>query len=131
LTRWIVYKHRFLYAGGCRTKQAAEPCTLEFIVSVNGKTISEKTVKKTVIKLFEQIGHKCKDYGVMNPVYDFGELTWNEIMDDMRKLFIVDFPKRTGTKVQLWLEKSDDTAIWDDGSITITELPRPDVADGT
>jgi len=48
-------------------------------------------------------------------MYDFGDLTWNEIIDDMRKLFIVDFPKRTGTEVQLWLEKSDDTAIWDDG----------------
>jgi len=131
LTRWIVYKHRFLYTGDCRTKQAAEPCTLEFIVSVHGKTISERTVKKTAIKLFEQIGHLCKGGNENLPVYDFGNLTWNEIIDDMRKLFIVDFPKRTGTEVQLWLEKSDDTAIWDDGCVTITELPRPSVADGT
>jgi len=116
LTRWIVYKHRFLYTGKCKTPTAASPCTLEFIVSVNGKTMSERQVKKTAIKIFGKIAEDCKFDNRMNmPCYDFGSLSWNDILDDVRKLFILDYPKRTGTKVQLWLEKSD-AAIWDDGN---------------
>lgn len=119
MTRWIVYKHRFLYTGKQRRKDAAEPCTLEIIVSVNGSPISEKTVKNTLLKIMSKIFVEVKDSTggryVNMPMYDFGSLTWNEILDDIRKLFIVDYPKRTGTKVQLWLDKSDDISLWDDG----------------
>ena len=122
MTRWIVYKHRFLYTGKYRGKEAAEPHTLEFIVTVKGKTMNEKTLKKEVIRIFDTLANEVKDEGLtregrkMNLIlYDFGSLSWSEILDDIRKLFILQYPKRTGTKVQLWLDKPNDISIWDDG----------------
>ena len=116
MTRWIVYKHRFLYTGKYRGKEAAEPHTLEFIVTVKGKTMSEKLLKKEAERIFDIIATEAKDNKRMNlTLYDFGKLSWSEILDDIRKLFILQYPKRTGTKVQLWLDKPNDISIWDDG----------------
>ena len=132
MTRWIVYKHRFLYTGKYRGKEPAEPHTLEFIVTVKGKTMNEKTLKKEVLRIFETISNEIKsnEGRKMNLIlYDFGKLSWSEILDDIRKLFILEYPKRTGTKVQLWLDKPNDISIWDDGDEPVKDLPHPSTRD--
>jgi len=90
--------------------------TLEFIVSVNNHPISEKTLKKISLEVLNTISvdtAKKSENGI--DIYNFGSLKTGAFMDDLKKLIKLDKTKRKGTRVQIWYDKSEEFAFWDDG----------------
>lgn len=109
MTRYTVYKHQFFTEGD------KELHTIEFIVSVNNHPISEKTLKKEAIDVLHRISNKVKSNENGVPIYDFGSIKIGAFLDDLKKLIKLDKTKRKGTKVQIWYDKSEEFAFWDDG----------------
>lgn len=111
MTRWTVVKYRFY------TKDTKNLHTLEFIVSKNEHTMSERTVRKMADKILCAIGKETEERLMKeeHPVFDFGSLKINDFLDDVRKLALVEFPKAKDMKVQLWFDKDQDVSFWDDG----------------
>ncbi len=111
MARWTVVKYHF------HTKKSDNLHTLEFIVSKNGHTVSERSIRKMADKVLYKIANNVDDR--MNekefPTFNFGSLKINDFLDDVRKLILVEFPKAKGLRVQLWLDKDQNTAFWDDG----------------
>ena len=111
MARWTVVKYHF------HTKKSDNVHTLEFIVSNNGHTVSERTVRKMADRVLYDIASE-KDQRLIElglPTFDFGSLKINDFLDDVRKLILLEFPKAKGLRVQLWLDKDKNTAFWDDG----------------
>jgi len=108
MTRYTVYKHKFFTEGD------KELHTLEFIVSVNNHPISEKTLKKLALEVLKGIANHVNDDGKIF-VYNFGSLKMGAFMDDIKKLIKLDRTKRKGVKVQIWYDKNEEFAFWDDG----------------
>ncbi len=109
MTRYTVFKHKFLTEGD-RSMH-----TLEFIVSTNGHPISENTLKKISVDVLKTLANSSKVNDDKVPVYDFGSLKVGAFLDDIKKLIKLDRTKRKGVKVQIWYDKNEEFAFWDDG----------------
>ena len=107
MARWTVVKYNF------RTVDTDQLHILEFLVSKNGHTISERLVEKMANKILHQLSLETDD--IETPTFDFGNLKVNDFLDDIRKLMLVEFPKAKGMRVQLWFDRDDYVAFWDDG----------------
>lgn len=106
MTQWVVFKYYFY------CKKDPNRHKLEFIVSKNNKTVSERTLKKESVKIMKQLSTDFSEKSDV-PIYDFGTLSWPELLDDIRKLIIVNYPNRKGYKIDLWLDRDDEISFWD------------------
>jgi hypothetical protein len=88
-------------------------CTLEFIVNIDPDTASQNIIKSCALAAMSAIANTTNIDGKI--LYNFGSLTTNDMLDDIKKIFLTNLP--TGEKkVHLWLERDDEFAFWDDGS---------------
>jgi len=108
MTRYTVYKHQFFTEGD------NELHVIEFIVSVNNHPISQKTIKKVATEVLKTISSIDRDIEG-TPVYNFGSLKTGALLDDIKKLIKLDRTKRKGVRVQIWYDKNEEFAFWDDG----------------
>ena len=106
MSRWTVIKYKF------RCGDPIEDESIEFIVSRNGNTMSEKSIFQTAHKIMKQI---AVSYDDKTSVFNFGSLKVNDFLDDIRKLMLIEYPKAKGMRVQIWYDRDPFTAFWDDG----------------
>ena len=106
MTQYTILKHKFY------VKEQPQIHILEFIISNNGKLISEKILRNTVKIVMDQIANISSRDGL--PEYDFGKFSWGAILDDIRKLFILDKIQRNGLTVHLWLDRDNEISFWDE-----------------
>ncbi len=107
--RHTVFRYKFNY----RTENGVHgPSTLEFIVSGNGKLPKEQDIEAIAMGIVDKIGVLVESGGIY-PLYDFGDLSKDDFLDDVRKLSEIAFKSYGG--VQLWFERDQKFSFWDDG----------------
>lgn len=107
--RWTVFKYKFNY----KTEHSTHgPSVLEFIVSNKGKLPNEQEVEKKARAIMNDVCLQLASTSSL-PMYDFGKLSKDEMLDDIRKLTQIEFK---GNSVQLWFDRDTDFAFWDDGN---------------
>lgn len=106
--RWAVFKYKFNY----KTEHGTHgPSTLEFIVSSKGKLPDEQEVERKARAIMNEVVFLVDSKGSL-PMYDFGDLSKDSMLDDIKKLTKIEFK---GNDVQLWFDRDDNFAFWDDG----------------
>lgn len=122
MSRYIVYKYKFGYTWteedpdekGCIIECTNHEAVIEFIVSVDNHYHDEEKVKlnaeKTMAKLFTKTLLDEPPF----VMYDFGSTPIYDALDDIRKVFKLEFDKRKNIKVHLWLDKTEDTSYWNE-----------------
>lgn len=106
--RHTVYKFKFHY----KTEHGFHgPSTLEFIVSQdNGKLPKESDIEKYARAIMNDVGVLVENKSI--PTYDFGTLSKDDFLDDVRKLAKIALKDY---EVQLWFDRDENFAFWDDG----------------
>ena len=120
MAQWVVYKHKFNYKYICGSDPITEcvdkDCVLEFIVSISGAIVNKDNIKQAAASAIITIGKKENtDDSEETPTYSFGSLRINEMLDDIKKVFLTLLPLGE-KKVHLWFDRTKEFSYWDDGS---------------
>jgi hypothetical protein len=87
-------------------------CMMEFIIYSNHK---EDVIEECALNAMQHVSTAIEEEAGGSIMYNFGSLSTNEMIDDVKKLFLTGLP--AGSKqVQLKLHKDDKFDLWDDGS---------------
>jgi len=115
MSRWLCFKYRFAYQHSPEENETCKhkECAMKFLVSINQNIADEEMICSAALKAMKSVGALITgDTGTL-PNYDFGELSSNDMMDDIKKLFLVNLPEGD-KKVKLWLEKDAVFSLYDD-----------------
>lgn len=114
MSRWLCFRYKFAYQHMrnnevCKHKDA----TFKFLVTINEKIADETMIMKAALMSILQVGARIKGDSSAPPTYDFNDLSSNDMMDDIKKLFLTNLPDGK-KKVKLWLEKDAIFSLYDD-----------------
>ena len=142
MTIWRVYKHKCRFKHNIKDAPWLEDrscliphehgfapnplCIIEFIVDTGPNIIDFKKIKQIAIKCIKVIANKVieeekedENDNLIQPwYYDFGTVTTEQLIDDLRKLTIAEFRTQgfPNARVQLWIDETRKYSVWDDGS---------------
>ena len=135
---WGIYKHKMRFthsvpdAPWLEDKACITPhnhgrtpnplCSIEFIVATE-KPLDFKVIKKHAIESLKIIATKvikeeqeADDGTLLIPFeYDFGTITTETLVDDLRKLMIIALKDYKPIRIQIWLDETRKYSVWDDG----------------
>lgn len=111
------------------------PCIIEFIVATK-EIIDFKKVKEYAIDIIEnKFANEILIKGeediegrtIQLPYYDFGTLTTEEMLRDLKKLMWIELDKGGygPIRIQIWLDETRKYSVWDDGDDSEGQIKRP------
>lgn len=115
MSRWLCFKYRFAYQHStemtniCKHKE----CAMKFLVTIDKNIADQETIAVAALVAMKSVGALITGDSGALPNYDFGELSSNDMMDDIKKLFLTNLPPGK-KKVKLWLEKDTVFSLYDD-----------------
>ena len=115
MSRWLCFKYKFAYQHNPQVNEVCKhkECAMKFLVTIDENIANEEIIASCALKAMKSVGSLITgDSGGLSN-YDFGSLTSNDMMDDIKKLFLTNLPKGK-KKVKLWLEKDAVFSLYDD-----------------
>jgi hypothetical protein len=111
MTGWRVYQHFFNYKHICGedpiTECTHEECVLFFIAKTKA---TKEMVEESALAAMQSIATKITNDNIIT--YDFGSLTTDEMLDDVKKLFLTNLPDGN-LLTHLLLKKQGEFVFWD------------------